>query len=116
MKVFEFNNFDELFAAEVTGKYEVLTIVKENGWINSDLTTKCKNWKTAIRRFFKGLANVPEVSEWYETLNKSAENGCFKMNDFMMADGTQNPSPTYAWKIKEVQEGVWYIFLDVQTD
>lgn len=115
MKVFEFNSFDEFDAAEVAGEYEALTIVKENGWINSDLMTECKSWKTAVRRFFKALATVyPEIAEWEEGLKESAENGYFKENDFTMADGTRNPFPSYAWEIEEVQENVWYIFLNVK--
>lgn len=98
------------------GNYEETTVVRENRWTNCDLMTKCRSYKTALRRFFKALANVPEVSEWYEALSESAENGYFKMNDFMMADGTRNPFPTYAWEIEEVQEGVWYIFLNVRTN
>lgn len=117
MKIYEFNSFEEFERAEVAGEDEALTIVTENGWIKSDLVTVCKSWKTALRRFFKALsARHPEIAEWTESLTESAENGYFRMNDSMMADGTQNPFPGYAWEIEEVQEGVWYIFLNVRQD
>lgn len=118
MKIYEFNSFEEFERAEVAGEDEALTIVKENGWIKSDLTTVCKSWKTALRRFFKALgARHPEIAEeWEEGTKESAENGCFKGNDIMMADGTRNPFPGYAWEIEEVQDGVWYIFLNVRQD
>lgn len=115
MKIYEFSSFEEFERAEVAGEDEALTIVTENGWIKSDLVTVCKSWKTALRRFFKALsARHPEIAEWTESLTESAENGYFRMNDSMMADGTQNPFPGYAWEIEEVQEGVWYIFLNVR--
>ena len=117
MKIYEFNSFEEFERAEVAGEDEALTIVTENGWIKSDLVTVCKSWKTALRRFFKALsARHPEIAEWTESLTESAENGYFRMNDNMMADGTQNPFPSYAWDIEEVDDGVWYIFLNVRQD
>lgn len=93
MKTRFFNSFAEFDMSGTAGNYEEVTVIRENGWIKCDLMTECKSYKTALRRFFKALANVSEVSGWYEDMNESAENGYFQMNDNMMADGTPEPLP-----------------------
>ena len=115
MKRYDFNSFDEFHAAEVSGEWEALTVVTEGGWINSDIMTECKSWKTALRRFFKALDpdNSDVFSVWHECMMGSAENGYFKMNDFTMADGSRNPCPSYAWEIEDMNDGEWYIFLNI---
>lgn len=115
MKRYDFNNFDEFSAAEVSGERETLTVVTENGWIKADLMTECKSWKTALRRFFKALDpnNAEEFKGWYECMRESAENGYFKMNDSRMADGSRNPYMSFAWEIEEMDDGEWYIFLNI---
>lgn len=115
MKIRFFDSFAEFEMSGTAGNYEEVTVIRENGWIKCDLMTECKSYKTALRRFFKALANVPEVSGWYEDMSESAENGYFQMNDNMMADGTRNPFPGYAWEIED-HDGAWYIFLNVKTD
>lgn len=118
MKTYEFKSFAAFHMAEVAGEYEALIVVNENGWVKSDLLTECKSWKTAVRRFFKALAvRYPEIAEeWEEGTKESAENGYFKGNDYMMADGSRNEFPRYAWEIEEISEGVFYIFLNVKLD
>lgn len=115
MKRYDFNSFDELSAAEVSGEWEALTVVTEGGWIKADLVTECKSWKTALRRFFKALNpdNSGLFNGWCECMMESAENGYFKGNDFTMADGSRNPCPSYAWEIEEMNDGEWYIFLNI---
>lgn len=115
MKRYDFNNFEEFSEAEVSGEWEALTVVAENGWINADLMTECKSWKTALRRFFKVLDpnNAEEFEGWYECMRECAENGYFKMNDSRMADGSHNPYMSFAWEIEEMDDGEWYIFLNI---
>lgn len=115
MKRYDFNSFEEFSEAEVSTEWEALTVVTENGWIKADLMTECKSWKTALRRFFKALDpdNSDVFSGWYECMKESAEGGYFKMNDSHMADGSRNKFMTYAWEIEEMNEGEWYIFLNI---
>lgn len=115
MKRYDFNGFEEFSDAEVAGEWEALTVVTENGWIKADLMTECKSWKTALRRFFKALDpdSAEEFEGWYECMRESAENGYFKGNDFTMADGSRNPYTSYVWEIEEMNDGEWYIFLNI---
>ena len=116
MKRYDFNSFEEFSESGTAGEYEALTVITENGWIKADLMTECKSWKTALRRFFKLLdpnGNDPAFEGWYECMSESAENGFFKLNDRMMADGTRNPFPCYAYEIEALDENRWYIFLNV---
>lgn len=112
----DYNSFWEFSESCNAGKYEDVTVIREHGWIKTDLMTECKSYKTAIRRFFKMLADIPEIADWEECLVESAENGYFKLNDSMMADGSKNTSPSYFYEIEETMEGVWYIFLNVRAD
>lgn len=48
MKTYEFKSFEALYMSEAAGKYEILNIVNDNGWIESDLMTECKSWETAV--------------------------------------------------------------------
>lgn len=107
-----FNSFDEFEKSGTAGNYEETTVIRENGWIKADVMTECKSWKTALRRFFKSLSSVPELSDWYEYLRESAEYGCFKQNDFMLNILERNEFPSFAWEIEAVDENVWYIFLN----
>ena len=115
MKRYDFNSFEEFSDAEVAGEWEALTVITENGWIKADLMTECKSWKTALRRFFKALDpdSAEEFEGWYECMRESAESGYFKMNDSRMADGSRNPYSFYAWEIEEMNDGEWYIFLNI---
>lgn len=115
MKRYDFNSFEEFSEAEVSNEWEALTVVTENGWIKADLMTECKSWKTALRRFFKALDpdNSDVLSGWYECMKESAESGYFKLNDSRMADGSRNQCMTYAWEIEEMNDGEWYIFLNI---
>lgn len=115
MKRYDFNSFEEFSEAEVSGEWEALTVVTESGWIKADLMTECKSWKTALRRFFRALdpSSAEEFSGWYECMREGAENGYFKMNDSRMADGSRNPYMSYAWEIEEMNDGEWYIFLNI---
>ena len=97
---------------------ETMTVVRDGQWLKADLVTNCKSWKTALRRFFN---NLPEdkTHGWYDCLLESAENGYFKMDDSMMADGSRNPVPGYFWEIEELDcpgEPSWYIFLNVREE
>jgi hypothetical protein len=109
MKIRFFDSFAEFEMSGTAGNYEEVTVVRENGGIKCDLMTECKSYKTALRRFFKALANVPEVSGWYEDMKNAADGGCFKAQDIYHSD------PGYFWAIED-HDGAWYIFLNVKTE
>ena len=112
----DFTSFEEFHLSGTAGNYEEVTVICENGWIKTDLLTECKSYKTALRRFFKALADIPAIVEWLPGMLEAAENGCFKMNDNTMADGTRNPCTCYAYEIEELDNGLWYIFLNVRGE
>ena len=114
MKRRDFNSFDEFHESGTAGNYEEVTVIHENGWVKSDLLTECKSWKTVLRRFFKMLGNDGIFEGWKETIEESIENGFFTMNDFTLSDGSKNPFPGYAFEVEEIDENVWYIFLNLK--
>lgn len=97
--------------------YETVEVVERNGWIDADLMTKCKSWKTVVKRFCKVLGEngFAELAEWKEALLESAENGCFSANDFVMADNSINPHSRWAYGI-ESYDDYWYVFLNVRVN
>lgn len=115
MKRNDFNSFEDFHNSGTAGNYEELTVVHENGWIKCDLLTECKSWKTALRRFFKMLTE--DIFEgWKECMEEAAENGYFKLDDFIMGDGSKNPFPGYCYEIEAIDENTWYIFLNLRTE
>lgn len=115
MKRNDFNSFEDFHNSGTAGNYEELTVVHENGWIKCDLLTECKSWKTALRRFFKMLTE--DIFEgWKECMEEAAENGYFKLDDFIMGDGSKNPFPGYCYEIEAIDENTWYIFLNLRME
>lgn len=106
IKVDNYASFDEFSASGTTGNWNTITVIRENGWIKSDLMTECKSYKTALRRFFDNLKDIPEVAEWHDCIAESCEYGYFK----------ENESQRYAWAVEEINEGEWYIFLNTRTE
>lgn len=116
IKVDVFENFESFHDSDTAGEYERITIIRENGWINCDLMTECKSFKTAIKRFFNNLTFIPEIAEWLDFVLESCECGTFKCNDFTMGNGEKNDTPGYAWEVEEINDCVWYIFLNVRAE
>ena len=83
MKTLYFENFDAFSDAEVSGQYELTTIVKNQKYncLCADLMTDCKSYKTAIKRFFKSLKDYPEFDGWEEGLLESCENGVWEAKE-----------------------------------
>lgn len=115
MKRYDFNSFDEFEESGISGEWEAVTVVHENGWVKCDLMTDCKSYKTAIRRFFKMLGNDGIFEGWQECMIESAENGYFKLNDAELADGTRNKDRHFAYEIESLDENGWYIFLNLRA-
>jgi len=100
---------------EALNKHDVVTVVHDRGWSRADIVCDCKSWKTALRRFFRGLGYDRTFAGWEEGLIESCENGYFTMNDFRMADGKANPYPSWAYGVEQLDSGYWYVFLNVKT-
>lgn len=106
IKVDNYASFDEFSASGTAGNWNTITVIREDGWIKSDLMTECKSYKTALRRFFDNLKDVPEVAEWRDCITESCECGYFK----------ENEPQSYAWAVEEINEGEWYIYLNTRTE
>ena len=113
-------SMDAYEADEPEYRYDTAYIVKKGGWTDCDMETECATYKTAIKRFFRAID--PEgkgvgYGRWTaDMLIESCDNGCFAQNDGMMADGTKNPLPSFYWSVEELDDGVWYIFLNALDD
>ena len=71
------------------GKEDIIEITKNKKYsrVSADLMTSCKNYKTAVRRFFKALKEFPELSEWEEDVIESCKSGYFKAMDSLSGTG-----------------------------
>lgn len=80
MKTVFFENFDKFEESGVATKYEIISIVKNEKFntMCADLQTECKSYKTALKRFFKGLESYPQFTEWKEGIKESCESGYFQ--------------------------------------
>ena len=119
IKRYNYNSFEEFENDEAKTDREALSVIVENGWMKSDIVTECKSWKTALRRFWEALDpnnDTPALDGWREGMTEAAENGCFKLNDSRMADGSRNQYPSYAYEIEQLDDGLWHIFLNVRTE
>lgn len=111
MKTLFFENFEAFENANVAGKQELTAIVKNENCNTfcADLETNCKNYKTAIKRFFKSLAEYPQFAEWEECLAESCRTGLFK--DF---EAGQNGKYDGGWHFTvENNDDNYYICLNV---
>lgn len=111
----DYMSFEEFEESCTAGEWEDLTMLHENGWKKADLVTECKSWKTALKRFFKMIGDEAGFEGWYECLRESAESGIFRDNDCVMLDGSRNEYASWAYEIEEVDDGAWYIFLNVKV-
>ena len=116
----EYEAWTETF--EECYEYENIPVLIDDGWkMSADMFTECKSYKTALRRFEKTFASVPEIKEWIEGIRESCENGCFEDTTGWKPAWTYDPeeikefakSGTYSWGIEETSEGCWYIFLNI---
>ena len=112
----DYTSFDDFHESGTAGNWEELTFIRENGWKKADLLTECKSWKTAINRFFKAIGTDPDFEGWKECLEESCENGYFAMNDNLMADGSRNEYPSWAYGLEPAGDYGWYIFLNVAEE
>ena len=116
IKVDYYTSFDAFDVSETAGEYDRLTIINENGWLKTDLLTECKSPKTAINRFFRALNpdNYNDFCVWQEEITGATSAGIFKGNDMLLANGAKNDKPSYFWEVEQIDDGLWYIFLNLE--
>lgn len=116
IKVKEYSSFDE-FSDDIENKSrdEFVAIVnKPNGAVCADLITHCKYAETAIRRFFKALANDHRFDGWEEEIQDLVANGCTKDKETYWNEETCKSEyhGGYFWEVEDL-DGSFYVCLNV---
>lgn len=116
----DYEKWTDLF--ENTSDYQEIPVDIDDGWkVSADLLTECKSWKTALKRFRKTFADIGNVSDWVECIQESCENGYFEEITGWKPAWTNDPKVvkewqergTFSWGVEEVDEGIWYIYLNI---
>ena len=120
LKVVEFESFEAFEESGLSGKFEVVTIVKGGSHgkkhVCADLMTECKSYKTAIRRFFKALEGDSRFDGWREGIEESCENGYFADKEQYWESGKGLVyTGGYHWCVED-HDGSYYVELTVVTD
>lgn len=92
-----------------------VTVVHDNGWLLCDLTTCCKRPQTAVKRLFDQL-HEPILADWYEYMNEAVCCGIMNDTDVYGIGRSRNPHCIFSWAVEEVDDGIWYVFLNVRKD
>lgn len=105
--------------------YEEIPTLIDDGWkLAMDMFVECKSYKTALRRFAKAFGCTDEnagVKDWIEGMTESCESGYFSDTAGWHPAWTNDPEEirkaaeggTYSWGVEELDEGRWYIFLNI---
>ena len=112
MKTMYFESFEDFEKCEARQDYEMIAVVKRSNGLCADLMTECKNWKTALNRFFKGLktAGFDDLAGWKDTLVESCENGYFADKETFWEDGKSKYKGGYFWEVENYGD-CWYVAL-----
>lgn len=125
MKTMEFHSYDEYEAwteqFDEAYEYQNIPSLIDDGWkIMMDMFTECKSYKTALRRFEKAFGDHDQsVKDWLEGIKESCENGYFKDTCRPGWNATEEEikefyaGGTFSWGVEEVDDGYWYIFLNI---
>lgn len=118
----EYENWTDKF--ENCYEYDDVPTIVDDGWkIMIDMMTECKTYKTALRRFEKAFKDYDKsIEAWVEGMKESCEYGFFKDTCIPSWDASEeekkafNEFGSYGWEIEEVDEGRWYIFLNISGE
>ena len=107
-----FKNFDEYesYYENHEHRYNDVDIAENEFTVSADGEFECKSWKTALRRFFKALANDSRFDDWYEAILESIKNGIWK--EVETIDGEYFLGG-FHWSVEELDDNLWYIELTV---
>lgn len=126
MKIKKFKNFEEfeVWADSFDDcEYQYTPTIIDDGWkISVDMTTKCKSFKTALHRFAKAFAEYDCIKDWADGMLESCEAGYFK--DITLPSWCNtvaefkefNDFGVYCWSVEEIDDGEWYIFLNISGE
>lgn len=108
-----FKSFDEYSEYYDNHEHKVndVDVVENELTVCADGEFECKSWKTAIRRFFKALADNVLFDGWKECLEECVDNGTWKereehYNGEYIIGG-------WHWGVESIDESHWYIELTV---
>ena len=103
----EFASQEDYENYRYSGCNNILSIVHRRNSVCADMTTKCKNWKTAVKKFFDALADDKRFDGWRECVVESCENGCFSNKE---TDENSNWAYNGGWFYKvEENYGSYYV-------
>lgn len=101
---------------------EYPTLIDDGDRILMDMITYCKSWKTAVKRFRKAFAECGScVSGWIDAIEENCGDGYFADRDGWKPAWTSDPKEIeewaklgkYAWAVEEIDEGCWYVYLNL---
>lgn len=124
MKIYklEFGSMDEYCESKMAKRDEVLSVVKGGSHgktrFCADLITNCKNWKTAVRRFFKALEGDARFDGWEDVITESCENGYF--HDVEKIWNVETLKSEYQggwhWTVEAIGEDAYYVEVTVEAE
>lgn len=90
------------------GCNNILSIVHRKNSVCADMTTKCKNWKTAVKKFFDALADDKRFDGWRECVVESCENGRFSEKETEETSSGWNYNGGWFYNVEE-NDGYYYV-------
>mgnify|MGYP000103863738 FL=1 len=116
IKVKEYESMENFLDAveDQVSDETVYKVNKPNGAVCADLITNCKYAETAIRRFFKALANDNRFDGWEECITECIKNGVWKDTETCWNEETcrSEYDGGYFWEVED-NDGSFYICLNV---
>lgn len=125
MKTRKFNSYAEFEIWSEENENIYIPTVIDDGWkISASMMIDCKSYKTALRHFRKAFAEFETLQDWANDIEGQCEEGIFTdvtgwRNSAESDDWNYKSMLTfgaYGWGVEEVDEGVWYIFMNVSGE
>lgn len=110
-----FKNFDEYseYYENREHKMNDVDVVENTVTVCADGEFECKNWKTAVRRFFKEINDNSLFDGWKECITECVENGIWKEKEEYNG---KHVCGGWFWEVECIDEGFWYVSLTVSKE
>lgn len=112
----EYASIEEFSDDKIAGYDELLAVVynANHDTVCADLVTVCKNWQTAVRRFFKALAGDSRFDGWQECITEAIENNYWSEKEtyWNTKTGKSEYRGGWFWKVENL-DGKFYVCLNV---
>ena len=110
-----FKNFDEYSEYYENREYKMndVDVVENTVTVCADGEFECKNWKTAVRRFFKEINDNSLFDGWKECITECVENGIWKEKEEYNGE---HVCGGWFWEVECIDEGLWYVSLTVSKE